>query len=95
MDYGKDRKMIYNEYEVPDLVVESLDRYVKHHIPVGSFLECVLCNDLIGACEHADFINRRKLFEIALYVYNEVPSRARGSYDRYKRWLAMRENNNE
>ena len=68
-------------------IIESLDRYVQHHCPTGDFLRAVLENDLLGACERADDINRYRLREIVRYCYNKLPAGCWGSKQRVKDWL--------
>ena len=66
---------------------EGIDRYAQHHIPTGSFLQAVLSNDLCGAMGQADDENRRDIFEIVSYCYNEIPSDCWGSPEKVQRWL--------
>ena len=46
---------------VPKTLIDSLERYVEHHIKPGSFLRAVLENNLVEAVSRADFINIRIL----------------------------------
>ena len=68
-------------------IKEGIDRYVNHRIPTGAFLEAVLSNDLKGAFGRADEDNRRDLFEIVSYCYNEIPGDCWGSPERVSAWL--------
>jgi hypothetical protein len=72
---------------VPSHTIGGLDRYVEHHIEPGSFLRCVLENDLRGAMGHADSINRFALFDIVAYVYNCCPYDCWGSREAVEKWL--------
>jgi hypothetical protein len=69
-------------------LTEGLRLYFEHHRPTGGFLTAVLENDLRAACERADMTNRRMLFDIVSWLYNEAPAQAWGSKERVERWLA-------
>jgi hypothetical protein len=73
---------------IPTLLKESFDRYVEYGIPTGDFLKSVLENDLMGAFGRADILNRVILFDICVYVYNELPRECHGSREAVKNWLA-------
>ncbi len=64
----------------------AIDRYVER-TPTGSFVRAVLENDLMGAMGQADDENRRDLFEICMYVYNEIPGVCHGSREKVDAWL--------
>ena len=66
---------------------ESIDRYVNDHIPTGSFLEAVLCNNLKEAIGRADSENLRDIVEIVQYCYWEIPSVCWGSPKEVRAWL--------
>lgn len=72
---------------ITENIKESLNRYVEHHIPTGSFLNAVLSNDLFESFGRADSKNRENLFEICEYIYNEIPSNCWGSKEIVNRWL--------
>jgi hypothetical protein len=74
---------------VPPLVLESLDRYVQHHIEPGGFLRAVLENNLEKSFARADMQNRYALFDIVSYIYNDVPMRCCGNEERVKEWLKL------
>lgn len=67
--------------------VESLDRYVKHGIPPGSFLLAVLSNDLMQAVNRADEESAANLREIVSHVYNRLPSGSHGSMEKVEAWV--------
>ena len=64
---------------IPTKIKEAIDRYVQERIPPGGFLQSVLGNNLIGAFGGADDENRKALFDIVSYIYNEIPSNCWGS----------------
>lgn len=70
--------------------LDSIDLYVKEGIPTGSFLEAVLCNDLMESFGRADMGNRLALFEICGYIYNETPAACHGSAEKVREWLKMK-----
>ena len=65
----------------------SLDRYAKDRVPVGGFLTAVLANDLMEAACRADAYNRYTLYEICMYVYNEMPANCHGSREAVRKWI--------
>jgi hypothetical protein len=77
--------MNYYDNIRPD-IRESLDRYAEHGVPVGGFLTAVLCNYLMEAVGRADKYNRETLYEICMYVYNEMPSACHGSLASVVAW---------
>ena len=69
----------------------SLERYVKHKIPTGSFLRAVLENNLSEAFGRADLNNRHRMFDIISYIYNDLPSVCWGSPEKVDNWLNRKE----
>lgn len=83
--------MNHSRYEaVRSETLDSIDRYVMDGIPTGSFLQAVLCNDLMEAMGRADMGNRLALFEICDYIYNETPSGCHGSPEKVRAWREMK-----
>lgn len=74
-------------YPVSDIILESLDRYINHGIPCGSFLTACLENNLREAVGRADMQNLANLKNIVGYLYNEIPTTAWGSQEKVKAWL--------
>ncbi len=70
----------------PD-TIETINNYVTKGFAPGDFVYAVLSNNLMEAFGRADDDNRRALFYICDYVYNEVPARAWGSPDKIAAWL--------
>ena len=73
--------------------VGGLQRYLRHRIPTGSFLRCIMSNDLKGAVRHADpsrslgdIRNILSLFECYF------PSDSWGSPEAVAAWLKAGEN---
>ena len=72
---------------IPEYMIGGLRRYIENGIEPGSFLSAVLCNDLRGACECADDINRSRLFEYVKFLYSYAPAGCWGSQERFEKWL--------
>ena len=68
-------------------IKDALERYVKHKVPTGGFLQAVLENDLQQACAKADHINQFRIWEIVHYCWNHVPAQAWGSREAVRTWL--------
>ena len=66
---------------------ETLDRYAKDKIPTGGFLRAVLANDFMEAIGRADSDNINNLYDIANYIYNNMPIACHGSYKIVDEWL--------
>ena len=83
--------MDHSRYEDvrPD-TLDAIDRYVTLGIPTGSFLEAVLCNNLMESFGRADMGNRMALFEICDYIYNETPAGCHGSPEKVRAWLKLK-----
>lgn len=69
---------------------EALDLYVEHGIEPGGFLTACLENNLTLALARADYRNRRNIFEIVSYIYNELPARCWGSREHVEKWKEMK-----
>lgn len=82
------------KYDVPEHLIDSLNRYAQQHTAMGSFLMSVVSNDLMEAMGRADIDNRYKLFDICSYIYNELPGPCHGSKEKVEQWLKLREINN-
>ena len=63
--------------------------YVINGRGTGDFLRCVLANDLMGACGHADQTNLRALPQYAMFLYNYAPSGSYGSKEKRDNWIAF------
>lgn len=77
--------------KIPDRTIETINNYVEYKLTPGSFVEAVLCNNLIGSFSRADIYNRAALFEIVTYLSNEVPFECWGSREKYNNWLNEKE----
>lgn len=81
-----------NNGKIPQHTYTALKAYVEDRLRPGSFLESVLCNDLQGACFHADSINQHFIYELVAYCYEYIPFQCWGSEEAYTNWLQEKEN---
>lgn len=77
----------FGMFFIPDHMLDSLQNYVEKHIPVGSFLEAVICNNLREAVAQADDDNLKNLPAFVSYLYNKAPASCWGSLESYKNWI--------
>lgn len=75
---------------IPEHMRGAVKRYIEHRVAPGSFLTAVLCNDLRGACEQADDINRYRLFDYIKFFYMYAPAGSWGSRENFERWVSKR-----
>lgn len=72
---------------VPDSMVSGYRLYVENRVRPGGFLLAVLQNDLVGASQAADAINRKHLYEHAEFCFNCLPGNCWGSREAVVAWL--------
>jgi hypothetical protein len=70
-----------------DNTKQELLRYKEHGIPTGDFLYAVLTNNLLAAFGCADEQNAMDMREIAMFVYDELPSISHGTRERVGNWI--------
>ena len=81
--------MTTDEYAaIPELTMETMEAYVKHHRPTGDFLQAVFSNDLKRAVGLADQFNIKVIKLIVQWVVCEAPLQSQGSPEKYKAWIA-------
>ncbi len=73
---------------IPAHMRDTMRRYIERGIPTGSFLEAVLCNDLMGALGRADEENRAALHGYAVYLYSYAPNGCHGSPSKVSEWIS-------
>ncbi len=71
---------------IPKRMMPSIDRYIKHGVIPGRFLQAVICNNLHNAFSYADDENLENIAAYVGYFYNEVPCNAWGSNERMLKW---------
>lgn len=80
--------MMRVDYErLPKHIQYGLFRYIEHGNVPGDFLQQVICNRLVHALGQADSTNRECIFDIATFVYNEMPSESWGSQKEMDEWI--------
>lgn len=72
---------------VPERIMNSLHQYIKNHLPVGSFLQAVISNDLQKSVAMADKESLANLRAIVMFLYNHAPGSCWGSEAIYKEWI--------
>lgn len=77
----------YSWVPAPHMVL-SVSDYIEHGKEPGCFLQAVLKNDLRGAAENADTINRELLFHWVSSLYSHAPWKCWGSEAAYEAWVA-------
>lgn len=73
---------------IPYYMRAGLGLWIRHGVIPGDFLWNVLCNDFMGACRHADEMNRHALFAYAAFLHNVAPVGSYGSDTACIRWNA-------
>jgi hypothetical protein len=76
-----------NLTKIPEHMREGVVNYVHRGIRPGSFLEAVLCNDLVRAASNADELNACCLYEWAEVLVQELPISCWGSPEKVQAWL--------
>lgn len=78
---------LVNGLMLPVATYEAIADYVYLGRRPSDFLQAVLCNDLLGACQHADRLDAVYLRDTTLFVYNHCPRMCCGSPQRVDEWL--------
>ena len=71
---------------IPEHMHEAIRAFVEDGRPVGGFLIALLSNDLRGAAERADGLNRAALFGWMSFLCNYAPAECWGSPERVNGW---------
>lgn len=66
---------------------DTIDNYVNHGLEPGGFVRAVLENNLLLSLGKADEENRRDIWEICMYVYNDIPASCHGSPEKVDNWM--------
>lgn len=72
---------------IPAHILGSIYAYVEHRQTPGSFLRCVLTNDLFGAIGRADKESAATLKDIVVFINSHVRSDCYGRPEKVKEWL--------
>lgn len=73
---------------IPEHMHGPLREYIEHHVPKGSFLKAVLCNDLREAVACADSDNIQNIPAFVNWLHNEAPRGSWGSPEAYENWIS-------
>ena len=79
--------LLFTANHMPEHMEEGLYLYLTYRVKPGSFMLAILCNDLIGAAEKADSINRAALFKWAKFLCNFLPTACYGNEEKVTNWL--------
>ncbi|MBK8688989.1 MAG: hypothetical protein IPN24_11290 [Betaproteobacteria bacterium] len=77
----------FRSFTIPPHMLVALRRYVNERQRPGSFLQAVICNDLLLACGLADDDNLRNLPAFTGWLYNEAPSACWKSRENMEAWI--------
>ncbi len=72
---------------IPEHMIAEMQRYMERGVRPGDFLVAVLSNDLMGAAYYADSINRPRLHDYCMWLYNYAPSGSFGSPEAVEKWI--------
>jgi len=72
---------------LPEHCQAGLRRYIEDHVQPGGFLSAVLRNDLRDAVMAADDINRARLDQYVIFLYNHAPSACWGGERWFNAWI--------
>jgi hypothetical protein len=76
------------DYELlPQSLRAGMRRYIEDGVIPGGFLVAVLSDGLSDALGRADEENRKRLYDIVSFVYNEAPGDSWGSRAKVKAWV--------
>jgi hypothetical protein len=82
---------VFQQWYIPGRMGPLLVDYLEKGLaPDDPFLDAVLCDELVEACQHADHENLRNLPAYAAYLLNEAASACWGSRQEVEAWLARR-----
>ena len=75
------------QFDVPSHMRQGLVMYVTRGIRPGRLMEAFLKNDLYGVISRADAINRRRLYEIGVWIHSCAPVLSWGDAETVERWI--------
>lgn len=74
---------------LPNHMQDGFRLYIEKGVPMGSFGQAFLSNDLMGAFSRADIINRNQMFELCVWLRNQAPIGCHGSPERVDEWVKI------
>lgn len=84
-------KMTSPKTFVPEHDRDGIHRYIENGILPGSFLQAVICNDLLASVALADLENTYFLTKIVAWFYTYAPALCWGSQERMQAWSEYRQ----
>ena len=79
--------MTFDYTLLPSGLRRGVQEYIEHGRLPGGFLTAVIQNNLSESFGSADENNRRRLFDIVQFFYNEAPSACWGSKEAMVAWV--------
>lgn len=71
---------------IPTYMQDGLIEYVLTARPTGSFLNAILTNNLREACNRADELNKRLIWNYVNFLWNHAPMMCWGNEETVKKW---------
>lgn len=84
---------LMEDFYIPTHCRNSLAGFILNHIPVGSFLQNLLSNNLKETYTSADDINYQAIGNYIKFLYNCAPSACWGSTEKYLNWIKKGDQN--
>mgnify|MGYP001822037150 FL=1 len=81
----------FHGLRVPGHDHQGIVDYLVDGTPLGDFLKAIAENNLMRAVSNADSSNLRNHTAVGAWFYNEAPSAAWGSEERYTQWVKQHE----
>lgn len=72
---------------IPEHCRDSVAHYIMEGRPLGSFLDAVFRNDLVGAFSKADHINQEYIQNYAAFLHSYAPLGCWGSREAVDSWI--------
>lgn len=73
---------------LPERVRDSARLWIEDGIRPGNFMEAAFRDNFCETAARADWINQRKLYDIATFMYLEAPRACRGVH--FDKWPGMK-----
>lgn len=76
-----------NYSKIPEHCRDGVKSYVERGQRVGDFLTRVFENKLVESFGRADDINRGRMRDYVMFLYNDAPMECWGSEEKVKKWI--------
>uniref|UniRef100_A0A6M3X6K0 Uncharacterized protein n=1 Tax=viral metagenome TaxID=1070528 RepID=A0A6M3X6K0_9ZZZZ len=74
---------------LPEHIRDGAQRYIEDGVPPGGFLRAAFEDKLVSSFALADETNIQRMFDIAMFLYNEAPLTCRGSKEAVDNWIEI------